>query len=98
VGDRQRLRHRAHPNEIGIRASMPAPPRTRELRFRVQYRDLRRPLALRARRRLGLASSRGRARESGWSFEVAGEGRDPARRGRLPLDAQRRKSCAARAA
>jgi hypothetical protein len=69
----------AHPDEIGIRASMPGgKPKTRlQMRFRVQYRDLSdgRWRAVRDAdsgwRRIG----RGRAvRESGWSFEVAGEG------------------------
>jgi hypothetical protein len=69
----------AHPDEIGIRASMPGgKPKSRLLmRFRVQYRDLSdgRWRAVRDAdsgwRRIG----RGRkARESGWSFEVAGEG------------------------
>jgi hypothetical protein len=67
-----------HPDEIGIRAAMPARRRTTELlRFRVQYRDLSdgRWRAVRDAdpgwRRIG----RGRAvRESGWSFEVAGDG------------------------
>ena len=69
----------AHPDEIGIRASMPGgKPKSRlQMRFRVQYRDLSdgRWRAVRDAdsgwRRIG----RGRAvRESGWSFEVAGEG------------------------
>ena len=69
----------AHPDEIGIRASMPGgKPKTRlQMRFRVQYRDLTdgRWRAVRDAdsgwRRVG----RGRkVRESGWSFEVAGEG------------------------
>jgi hypothetical protein len=69
----------AHPKEIGIRASMPGgKPKSRlQMRFRVQYRDLSdgRWRAVRDAdsgwRRIG----RGRAvRESGWSFEVAGEG------------------------
>jgi hypothetical protein len=68
-----------HPNGIGIRASMPGgTPRTRLfMRFRVQYRDLSDGRWRYVRdadsgwRRIG----RGRpARESGWSFEVAGEG------------------------
>ena len=69
----------AHPDEIGIRASMPGgKPQSRlQMRFRVQYRDLTdgRWRAVRDAdsgwRRIG----RGRkVRESGWSFEVAGEG------------------------
>jgi len=70
----------AHPDEIGIRASMPGgKPKSRlQMRFRVQYRDLTdgRWRAVRDAdsgwRRIG----RGRkVRESGWSFEVAAEGR-----------------------
>jgi hypothetical protein len=68
-----------HPDEIGIRASMPGgKARTRLLmRFRVQYRDLtdgrwRAVQDADSRwRRIG----RGRkAREYGWDFMVAGEG------------------------
>ena len=61
----------SHPNEIGIRASLPA--RTVLLRFRVQYRD-----STDGRWRWVRGASSGwhkaRARESGWSFEVAGDG------------------------
>jgi hypothetical protein len=64
-----------HPNEIGVRASLPAPHgRSASVRFRVQYHDLSadRWRWVRAAdsgwRRLG------RGRESGWSFEVAGDG------------------------
>jgi len=62
-----------HPNEVGIRASMPGTPRntSRRMRFRVQWRD-----GDRWRYVTGadsgwrkLSSSRGRAVESGWSFE-----------------------------
>jgi hypothetical protein len=67
-----------HPDEIGIRASMPGgKPRSRLLmRFRVQYRDADgRWTAVRdgdsGWRRIGRGR---RAQESGWSFEVAGEG------------------------
>jgi hypothetical protein len=69
----------AHPDEIGIRASMPGgKTKSRlQMRFRVQYRDLTdgrwRAVtdADSGWRRIG----RGRkVRESGWSFEVAGEG------------------------
>jgi hypothetical protein len=69
----------AHPDAIGIRASMPGgTPRTRLLmRFRVQYRDLSdgrwRPVedADSGWRKAG----RGRdVRELGWSFDIAGEG------------------------
>jgi hypothetical protein len=62
-----------HPNEVGIRASMPGHPRgtVRRMRFRVQWRDGDRW------RYVGGADSgwrklkraRGRAIESGWSFE-----------------------------
>ena len=69
----------AHPDEIGIRASMPGgKPKGRLLmRFRVQYRDLAdfRWKAVRDAdsrwRRIGKGR---KARESGWSFEVAGQG------------------------
>ncbi len=69
----------AHPDEIGIRASMPGGKARGRLlmRFRVQYRDLAdgRWKAVRDAdsgwRRIGKGR---RARESGWSFEVAGEG------------------------
>jgi len=68
----------AHPDEIGIRASMPGGKRrSLQMRFRVQYRDLTdgRWRAVRDAdsgwRRIG----RGRkVREAGYSFEVAGEG------------------------
>jgi hypothetical protein len=69
----------AHPDEVGIRASMPGGRRSTRLlmRFRVQYRDLATGRWRSVRdadsgwRKLG----RGRAtRESGWGFEVAGEG------------------------
>ena len=62
-----------HPNEVGIRASMPGTPRDtrRRLRFRVQWRD-----GDRWRYVSGadsgwrtLQRARGRAVESGWSFE-----------------------------
>ena len=63
-----------HPDEIGIRAAMPARRRTTELlRFRVQYRDLSD-----GRWRPVLGADSGwvprRGRGTGWSFEVAGEG------------------------
>ena len=64
----------AHPDEIGIRAAMPARHDTTEqLRFRVQYRDLSdgrwKPV-------LGADSGwrRRRGRGTGWSFEVTGRG------------------------
>ena len=62
-----------HPNEVGIRASMPGVPRgaVRKMRFRVQFRD-----GGRWRYVTGadsgwrtLKRSAGRAIESGWSFE-----------------------------
>ena len=62
-----------HPNEVGIRASMPGVPRgaVRKMRFRVQFRD-----GDRWRYVTGadsgwrtLKRSAGRAIESGWSFE-----------------------------
>ena len=65
----------AHPDEIGIRASLPKPRgRVATLRFRVQYRD-----ASAGRWRYVLDADSGwhklgRASESGWSFEVAGDG------------------------
>ena len=81
----------AHPDEIGIRAALPAARRPRAgVRFRVQYRD-----AADGRWRWVQAADSGwhtgaRARESGWSFEVAGErDADPARRRELPLEARR---------
>ena len=62
----------SHPNEIGIRAALPA--RTVLLRFRVQYRDS----ADGRWRWVRGANSRWhkprKARQSGWSFEVAGDG------------------------
>src|SRR5918999_4171153 len=62
-----------HPNEVGIRASMPGRPlgASRRMRFRVQWRDGDRwryvtgaDSGWRALKRAG-----GRAIESGWSFE-----------------------------
>ena len=62
-----------HPNEVGIRASMPGFPRGtgRRMRFRVQWRDgdrwryvLGADSGWRALKRAG-----GRAIESGWSFQ-----------------------------
>ena len=70
----------AHPDEIGIRSSMPARAAGAGMymRFRVQYRDA----AQRRWRHVSGADSgwrrvgrgRGRAIESGWSFQVAGGG------------------------
>src|SRR5918994_549842 len=64
-----------HPNEVGVRASMPGTPRgtTRSMRFRVQWRDGDRWRYVagadsgwrRVQRAEGLAI------ESGWSFEFA---------------------------
>jgi hypothetical protein len=64
----------AHPDEIGIRAALPARRPRAGVRFRVQYRD-----AADGRWRWVKDADSGwhrarRARESGWSFEVAGEG------------------------
>jgi hypothetical protein len=62
-----------HPNEVGIRASMPGTPRgaVRRMRFRVQWRDGDRWRYVTGAdsgwRTLKRAS--GRAIESGWSFE-----------------------------
>ena len=69
----------AHPDEIGIRASMPGgAARSRlQMRFRVQYRDLTdgRWRAVRGADSGWQRVGRGRAvRESGWSFEIAGRG------------------------
>jgi hypothetical protein len=64
-----------HPNEVGVRASMPGSPRGtgRRIRFRIQFRDGDRWRYVvgadsgwrRVRRAAGLAV------ESGWSFEFA---------------------------
>ena len=69
----------AHPDEVGIRASMPGGKRGTRLlmRFRVQYRDLStgRWRAVRDADSGWRKAGKGRpTRESGWSFEVAGEG------------------------
>jgi hypothetical protein len=69
----------AHPQEIGVRASMPGgKPKTHLLmRFRVQYRDPSdgRWRAVRDADSGWRKAGRGRATsESGYSFEVAGEG------------------------
>jgi hypothetical protein len=68
-----------HPDEIGIRASMPGGKAKGRLlmRFRVQYRDLTigRWRSVRDADSGWQRIGRGRtARESGWSFEVAGDG------------------------
>jgi hypothetical protein len=64
-----------HPNEIGIRAALPLRgSRTARLRFRVQYRDLSDGRWRWVRAADSGWRKVGRARESGWSFEVAGEG------------------------
>jgi hypothetical protein len=69
----------AHPDEIGIRASMPGGTRRTKLRmrFRAQYRDLStgRWRYVRDADSGWRTAGRGRAtRESGYSFEVAGTG------------------------
>ena len=69
----------AHPDEIGIRASMPGGKRGTRLlmRFRVQYRDLStgRWRAVRDADSGWRKAGNGRAtREAGYSFEVAAEG------------------------
>lgn len=69
----------AHPDEVGIRASMPGGKRGTRLlmRFRVQYRDLStgRWRAVRDADSGWRKTGKGRAtREGGYSFEVAGEG------------------------
>jgi hypothetical protein len=65
----------AHPNEIGIRAALPLRgSRTAGLRFRVQYRDLSDGRWLWVRDADSHWQKVGRAQESGWSFEVAGDG------------------------
>jgi hypothetical protein len=68
-----------HPDDIGIRASMPGgkPKTTLLMRFRVQYRDLStgRWRYVRDADSGWRKAGRGRpTRESGYSFEVAGEG------------------------
>ena len=69
-----------HPDEIGIRASMPGGKTKKgrlRMRFRVQYRDVTsgRWRAVRGADSGWQPIGRGRkARESGWSFEVAGDG------------------------
>jgi hypothetical protein len=70
----------AHPDEIGIRASMPGGRRltTLAMRFRVQYRDLKDGRWRYVRdadsgwTRVGRQA--GSALESGWSFQVSGRG------------------------
>jgi hypothetical protein len=64
-----------HPGEIGIRAALPLRrSRTAALRFRAQYRDLTDGRWRWVRDADSGWRKVGRARESGWSFEVAGEG------------------------
>jgi hypothetical protein len=62
-----------HPNEVGIRASMPGTPRGtgRRMRFRVQWRDGDRWRYVTGADSgwRGLKRASGRAIESGWSFE-----------------------------
>jgi hypothetical protein len=63
-----------HPNEIGVRAALPARRARASLRFRVQYHDL----AADRWRWVRAADSGwrkvGHARSSGWSFEVTDDG------------------------
>jgi hypothetical protein len=63
----------AHPNEVGVRASMPGVPRhaMRRMRFRVQYRsgDRWRYVTGADSGWRALSRSRGRPVEAGWSFE-----------------------------
>jgi hypothetical protein len=65
----------AHPNEVGVRAAMPGTPRgtARRMRFRVQWRDgdRWRSVAGADSGWRALERARGRAIESGWSFEFA---------------------------
>jgi hypothetical protein len=62
-----------HPNEVGVRASMPGTPRrtVRRMRFRIQYRagDRWRYVDGADSGWQKLGRSRGRPIESGWSFE-----------------------------
>jgi len=64
-----------HPDEIGIRASMPGRRHQTELlRFRVQYRDLSEGGRWRPVRDADSGWVPRRGRGTGWSFQVAGEG------------------------
>ena len=62
-----------HPHEVGIRASMPGTPRDarRRMRFRVQWRDGERWRYVKGADSgwRTMQRARGRAIESGWSFE-----------------------------
>ena len=62
-----------HPNEVGVRASMPGTPRraSRRIRFRIQYRagDRWRYVDGADSGWEKLSRSRGRPVEAGWSFE-----------------------------
>ena len=64
-----------HPNTIGLRASMPGSPRGTGLwlRYRVQYRDGDRWRYVKGADSEWdrVATARGRAVESGWSFELS---------------------------
>src|SRR5215212_11623285 len=64
-----------HPNEVGIRASMPGTPRgtARRIRFRVQWRDGDRWRYVKGADSgwRALKAARGLAIESGWSFAFA---------------------------
>jgi opacity protein-like surface antigen len=63
-----------HPNEIGIRAALPARRGRAALRFRVQYHDLAADRWRWVRAADSGWSKVGHARESGWTFEVTDEG------------------------
>lgn len=70
-----------HPNEVGVRASMPGTPRraSRRIRFRIQYRagDRWRYVDSADSGWQKLSRSRGRPIESGWSFEFPPPGAEP---------------------
>jgi hypothetical protein len=63
-----------HPNEIGIRAALPARHARASLRFRVQYHDLAADRWRWVRDADSGWRKAGRVRGSGWSFEVTGDG------------------------
>ncbi len=64
-----------HPDEVGVRASMPGRPRgaSRQMRFRLQWRDGDRWRYVEGADSgwRSFARARGRPVESGWSFEFA---------------------------
>jgi hypothetical protein len=65
----------AHPDEIGIRAALPLRgSRTARLRFRVQYHDLSDGRWRWVRDADSHWRKVGHRRQSGWTFEVAGDG------------------------